>query len=76
MVQAADNHQAIVDSLIQMAEEYTDKFDSMDYGEFKSPRIDLTARQCLHDNMVLTVTKANVPGLTIQKYKDYRQNMP
>jgi len=22
------------------------------------------------------VTKANVPGLTIQKYKDYRQNMP
>jgi len=44
MVQAADNHQAIVDSLIQMAEEYTEKFDSMDYGEFTSPRMDLKAR--------------------------------
>lgn len=59
-----------------MAESYESQFESMDLAEFKSPRIDLTARQCLHENMILTVTKANVPGLTIQKYKDYRQNMP
>ena len=78
MVEAAGERAHIKQKLKTMADEHIGKWDQYADREFKNSDhgFDFTSRQVLlGEGIILTVSKATVPGLTLDDHKFFRDNI-
>ena len=76
MVEAVSQRDQIRDQLVAFATEHINNFDSYQ-NEFTSNELgfDFISRQTMYEGCTLTVSKASVPGLTIDMHRNFRENM-
>ena len=67
----------IRNSLISFAKEHIDNWDSYADREFRSSELgfEFVSRQTTFESNTLTVSKATVPGLTLEQHAYYRANV-
>ena len=78
MVQAsASARDQIRDELCVFAQQHIDSWDSYADKEFRSSEFgfDFVSRQTEHEGNTLTVSKASVPGLTVEMHANFRENL-
>ena len=76
MVSAAQSDKlAKRDEVIAECEAIVAKFDEYTDATYQSTKYDLFVRQSTYKNSPLTVTKAKLPGFTIDHHKNFRDNI-
>ena len=78
MVQAAGvNRDQVREELIALAHHHIDRWDEYADREFRSNEFgfEFVSHQTNYNNCTLTVSKASVPGLTLEKHKHFRENI-
>ena len=65
------------DELIALAQTHIDAWDSYANREFRSNEygFEFVSRQTDFANVILTVSKASVPGLTLDQHRNFRENL-
>ena len=78
MVEAVNQRDQIRDELIEFATGFLGGWESYADKEFRSNELgfEFVSRQTLHEGLVMTVSKASVPGLTLEQHAHYRANIP
>ena len=79
MVEAAvTSRDQIKDELLAMATQHIDNWDNYASREFSSSEFgfNFISRQTDHEGSILTVSKATVPGLTLENHATFRANLP
>ena len=77
MVEATPARQQIRDELVALAQTHINNWDSYASREFVSEECGFrfTSRQCDADGLTMTVSKATVPGLTLEQHRFFRENL-
>ena len=76
MVQAAGGREQIKNELVALAQEQIGNWDNYADREFRSSEygFEFVSRQTDYQGATLTVSKATVPGLTLDKHREFREN--
>ena len=77
MVEANPARQQARDELAALAQQHIDNWDSYASREFVSEELGFrfTSRQCDVNGLIMTVSKATVPGLTLEQHRFFRENL-
>ena len=77
MVEAVNQRDQIRDELIVFANGFLENWENYADKEFRSNELgfEFVSRQTLHEGLVMTVSKASVPGFTLEQHAYYRANM-
>ncbi len=77
MVEAPNSREEHRQALVALAEKHIANWDSYASREFTSEEYGFafTSRQTDHENLILTVSKATVPGLTLEHHRFFRENI-
>lgn len=79
MVEAAPtSRDQIKNELLALATQHIDNWDNYASREFSSSEFgfNFVSRQTDHEDSILTVSKATVPGLTLENFATFRANLP
>ena len=77
MVEAANQRDQVRDELITFAKGFEANWESYADKEFRSNELgfEFVSRQTVHEGLTMTVSKASVPGLTLEQHAYYRANI-
>ena len=77
MVEAASDRSVIQAELKAFAEEQLAKWDQCADKEFKCSDhgFEYTSRQTEYNGCLMTMAKANVPGLTLEQHRAFREDL-
>ena len=77
MVEAPNSREEHKQALVALAEQHIANWDSYAAKEFTSEEygFGFTSRQTDHEGLILTVSKATVPGLTLEHHRFFRENI-
>ena len=77
MVEATSSRTAIRDELVAFAQTHINAWESYADKEFTSSDLgfNYVSRQTEHNGLTLTVSKASIPGLTLDQHRTYRADI-